>query len=151
MSETHIYIGHVIFQAREEVDTNKLFLECQDKNLHHLFKNGTVDKESFLETFDKVEMGISVKRPSFYDDVLYNIIKPYGPMPFYRALQIVTNANVDISRKGWNGKDLKVRYNTPKQTDTVNQNHFVIIYPDGKVTPWVPSQSDLIAEDWMVV
>lgn len=60
-----------------------------------------------------------------------------------------------IQRVGWNGKGLWVslfRKNDPAEgihTD-MTMDYAFIRYPDGSTCPWVPSQSDMLAEDWVI-
>lgn len=73
-------------------------------------------------------------------------------LTFSQALEAV-KGGLTISRRGWNGKGLYVKlYN-----DIVVSYHYsymcpglILHYPDGTVFTWVPSISDLLAEDWEV-
>ena len=69
-----------------------------------------------------------------------------------------------IAREGWNGKGMFL-FLVPGSRFTVNQAPLLGIYPEGTVidyrphidmktaqgdiVPWVASQSDLLAEDWV--
>jgi hypothetical protein len=71
-----------------------------------------------------------------------------------------------VQRAGWNGKGMFL-FLVAGSTFTVNRAPLNTIYPegteinynphidiksvDGKITPWVASQTDLLAEDWSVV
>ena len=71
-----------------------------------------------------------------------------------------------VAREGWNGKGMFI-FLVPGSTFQVNRPPLLGIYPegttidyrphidmktaDGKVVPWVASQSDLLEDDWMVV
>jgi hypothetical protein len=69
-----------------------------------------------------------------------------------------------ISREGWNGKGMFVYYvpgaSYPAQTPVAKavfgemvpyRTYFVIHGADGMVSTWVPSSTDLDAEDWEVL
>ena len=81
-----------------------------------------------------------------------------------------------ISRTGWNGKGLfifkqvpavidnsiiskmqsvpdsaKIILTTRNQEPIYYQNQMVIVKPDGTIDSWVPSSSDIFAEDWIIV
>lgn len=56
-----------------------------------------------------------------------------------------------LAREGWNGKDLYVRLCDPEPTQTINLPFFYLAYPNGDCVPWVPSQTDLLADDWRIV
>jgi hypothetical protein len=66
-------------------------------------------------------------------------------MEFYEALRLAMTNRCAIYREGWNGKNLRVcRVNDPRYGTM-----FIIVYPNYDVRPWVPSNSDLIANDWL--
>lgn len=70
-----------------------------------------------------------------------------------------------VSRQGWNGKGMFI-YLVKGSTFTVNRAPLLGIYPegteinyrdhidmktaDGSCVPWIASQSDLLAEDWVI-
>ena len=71
-----------------------------------------------------------------------------------------------VAREGWNGKGMFI-FLVPSSTFKVNRPPLLGIYPEGteinyhahvdmktadnKVVPWLASQTDLLAEDWMIV
>lgn len=71
-----------------------------------------------------------------------------------------------VCRTGWNGKGMFL-FLVPGSTFKVNRPPLLGIYPegteiryhahvdmktaDGQVVPWVCSQTDMLAEDWMLV
>ena len=71
-----------------------------------------------------------------------------------------------VARAGWNGKGMFL-FLVPGSTFKVNRAPLLGIYPegteikyhahvdmktaDGQVVPWLASQTDLLADDWMVV
>ena len=78
---------------------------------------------------------------------------------FSEALQKLING-YKIARKGWNGKGMYAYYITdnfsciPKEHQAgvpVTRNTFGLLAADGSFGPWVPSTSDLLANDWGVV
>jgi hypothetical protein len=57
-----------------------------------------------------------------------------------------------VARKGWNGKDMYIQLN--KGTDfehSIIEPFLVIKNVKNSFNTWVPSISDLVAEDWVVV
>jgi hypothetical protein len=70
------------------------------------------------------------------------------------------------ARTGWNGKDMFLYY-VPSSTFLVDRPPLLGIYPeateiryrahidlkavDGSVGPWLASQTDMLADDWVVV
>lgn len=71
-----------------------------------------------------------------------------------------------VSRSGWNGKNMFL-FLVPGSTFKVNRAPLLGIYPegteinycphidmrtaDGKIVPWLASQTDVLADDWGVV
>lgn len=72
-------------------------------------------------------------------------------MNFSEALEKV-KLGVAIQREGWNGKGLTVLAQFPDENSKMGNPY---LYIDaralgGERNPWVPSQTDLFAEDWIV-
>ncbi|MGX9389776.1 DUF2829 domain-containing protein [Nitrobacteraceae bacterium UC4446_H13] len=71
-----------------------------------------------------------------------------------------------VARRGWNGKDMFL-FLVPGSRWTVNRPPLLGIYPEGTeiqyhahidmktaqgyVVPWLASQADLLADDWVIV
>lgn len=86
-------------------------------------------------------------------------------MNFGSALQVLKNGQ-KVAREGWNGKGMFL-FLVPGSVFKVNRAPLLGIYPegteinycphvdmktaDGKVVPWLCSQTDMLAEDWCVV
>lgn len=91
--------------------------------------------------------------------------EPTENMNFGDALDALKSKML-VCREGWNGKGMFL-FLVPGSTFTVNRAPLLGIVPegtvidynphidiksvDGKVTPWVASQTDLMATDWMLV
>lgn len=52
-----------------------------------------------------------------------------------------------LTRKGWNGKGQYIYY---VEKDGNARSYIAISMADGKVVSWVASQTDLLADDWIV-
>lgn len=84
---------------------------------------------------------------------------------FGEALDLMERG-VKVSRVGWNGKGMFL-FLVPGSTFSVNRPPLLGIYPegtvinyrphidmktaDGQIVPWVASQSDILARDWLIV
>lgn len=84
---------------------------------------------------------------------------------FGGVLQLLT-AGRKMARAGWNGKGMFIYY-VRGSTFQVNREPLLGIYPegttinyqphidmrtaDGDCVPWVASQTDLMADDWVIV
>jgi hypothetical protein len=84
---------------------------------------------------------------------------------FGSALNILKRGG-RVARKGWNGKNMFL-FIVPGSTFKVNRPPLMGIFPegteinyhahidmrtaDGTIVPWLASQTDLLAEDWVMV
>ena len=84
---------------------------------------------------------------------------------FGEALEALKSGN-KVARSGWNGKGMFV-FLVPGSRFKVSRPPLLGIYPegteiqyhahidmktaDGQVVPWLASQTDVLAEDWVVV
>ena len=94
---------------------------------------------------------------------------PEGAQPtcsFSEALEHIVVDGEKVARKGWNGKGMFI-FLVPGSTFTVNRPPLLGIYPegteinyqphidmktaDGSIVPWLASQSDILATDWIRV
>jgi hypothetical protein len=77
-------------------------------------------------------------------------------MDFGQAL-IQLRAGHKVARSGWNGKGLWVELQRPDAHSKMTLPYLFLSYPTdaqntpGARVPWLASQTDLLAEDWMVV
>ena len=94
------------------------------------------------------------------NQVTYMTNKTFG-----EALEALKSGN-KVARSGWNGKGMFV-FLVPGSRFKVSRPPLLGIYPegteiqyhahidmktaDGQVVPWVASQTDVLAEDWVVV
>lgn len=86
-------------------------------------------------------------------------------MNFGEALFLIKSGK-KAAREGWNGKGMFL-FLVPGSTFKVNRAPLLGIYPEGteisyhahidmktadnKVVPWLASQTDVLAEDWVIV
>ena len=63
-----------------------------------------------------------------------------------------------VARAGWNGKSMWLKLQTPDEHSKMTLPYVYIEYPEGHPAyplgsrvPWLASQTDLLAEDWVVV
>lgn len=62
-----------------------------------------------------------------------------------------------VARKGWNGKGMWIELQVPDDRSKMTLPYLFIEYPEGHTAypkgcrvPWLASQTDLIAEDWVI-
>ena len=70
-------------------------------------------------------------------------------MDFQQALDHL-KAGEKLTRDGWNGKGLFVKAQFPDEHSKMGNPYLYIdaTMLGGTLNPWVPSQTDLFAEDW---
>jgi hypothetical protein len=88
-----------------------------------------------------------------------------GSLTFGLAIEALKKG-YRVARQGWNGKGMFL-FLVPGSTFQVNRPPLLGIYPEGteinycphidmktadeKVVPWLASQTDVLAEDWVIV
>ena len=81
-----------------------------------------------------------------------------GSLNYGDALHLLKEGQ-KVRRSGWNGKGLHVELQTPDENSKMTMPYLYLVYPamtgqknplysTGAKIPWVPSQSDQLAEDW---
>lgn len=70
-------------------------------------------------------------------------------LSFQVALAAVKEGH-SIARDGWNGKGLLVKIQRPDEFSSMSLPYLYIEYPNGDKCPWLASQTDLLAEDWVI-
>ena len=77
-------------------------------------------------------------------------------MHFGTALETL-KVNGKVSRRGWNGKGLWLELQRPDAHSKMTLPYIYINYPvdaqntPGARVPWLASQTDVLAEDWIIV
>lgn len=63
-----------------------------------------------------------------------------------------------VARTGWNGKNMWLKLQRPDENSKMTLPYIYIEYPKGHVAypegsrvPWLASQTDLLADDWVGV
>jgi hypothetical protein len=70
-------------------------------------------------------------------------------MEFSTALAALKNGD-KLTRTGWNGVGLFVELQRPDEHSKMSTPYLFITNAQGGRVPWVPSQTDLMAEDWQL-
>ena len=56
-----------------------------------------------------------------------------------------------VARAGWNGKNMYLALQVPDAHSKMSLPYVYMKTADDKLVPWLCSQTDLLAEDWLVV
>ena len=68
-------------------------------------------------------------------------------MDFGEALSRL-KAGRSMCRAGWNGKGQFIALQTPDENSKMGLPYLYISTVEGKLVPWLASQTDLLANDW---
>lgn len=77
-------------------------------------------------------------------------------MNFGKALDVLKSGG-KVSREGWNGAGLWLELQVPNELSKMTLPYIFISYPltakttPGAKVPWLASQTDMLAEDWVEV
>jgi hypothetical protein len=77
-------------------------------------------------------------------------------MNFGEALEALKRGHM-VQRDGWNGRGLWLQLQVPDAHSKMTLPYVFLNYPThaqntpGARVPWVASQTDMLAEDWMLV
>lgn len=82
--------------------------------------------------------------------VFSNAYKASGAMSFGHALEAL-KAKYRVARKGWNGKGMWLELQMPDLFSKMTLPYIYMKTADGKLVPWLASQTDMLAEDWEIV
>lgn len=56
-----------------------------------------------------------------------------------------------VTREGWNGAGQFIALQVPDEHSKMRKPYLYISPVDGEFVPWLASQTDLLAEDWLEV
>lgn len=69
---------------------------------------------------------------------------------FAGALSAIKNGR-RAAREGWNGKGQFIALQTPDENSKMKRPYIYISPVDGNLVPWIASQTDILADDWIVL
>lgn len=158
--EMKLYIGIKIVKAMPMTMTKA------QKMLGREIKPATVEEDGYLVEYKDGYMSWSPK--SVFEEAYHEV----KGMNFGEVIEAL-KTGLAVRRKGWNGKGLFVVKQVPvhitadiipnmqslpqpakdiimarKEPHIDYTNQMLIINPDGRADSWVPSSSDVFAEDW---
>jgi len=55
-----------------------------------------------------------------------------------------------VARKGWNGKGMHLELQVPDAHSKMSRPYVYMKTADDQLVPWTCSQSDLLADDWVI-
>lgn len=78
------------------------------------------------------------------------VLTPPRNVGFEFALESL-KAGFRWARAGWNGKGMWIELQTPDEHSKMGLPYLYMSTVDGKLVPWLASQTDLLAQDWELV
>lgn len=69
---------------------------------------------------------------------------------FGEALDYIRDGK-KVARAGWNGRGMWVALQTPDTNSKMTLPYIYIRTVEGNLVPWVISQADIFAHDWVIV
>ena len=70
-------------------------------------------------------------------------------MNFSEALEKLKQ-KMFIFREGWNGKNQRLKLQTPDENSKMTLPYIYITTEQGDLVPWIASQTDILADDWIM-
>lgn len=70
-------------------------------------------------------------------------------MDFGKALHLLKDG-ASVTRKGWNGAGQRLKLQRPDAHSKMTRPYIYITTVQGDRVPWLASQTDLLADDWLV-
>lgn len=55
-----------------------------------------------------------------------------------------------VARQGWNGKNMWLALQVPDEHSKMSLPYIYMSTVDGKLVPWLASQTDLLSTDWVI-
>lgn len=71
-------------------------------------------------------------------------------MHFGQAIDAL-KAGQKVARAGWNGKGMWLNLQVPDMYSKMSLPYIYMKTADDKLVPWLASQTDVLAEDWVIV
>ena len=176
MIEEKDILALVQFKAQVDVDNGLTFLRCVDPVFGSLISNGTV-ATGLMKQQSKFVDGFKDTQDQALEISTNNISEPIRNLCYSKALMMVKKG-YRICRENWNGENQWGRHvnpdaphpdNFPNSNDTSLLNPyfkaaannamaegtmvpFLAIKTTGNAfIPWLPTQTDNLAEDWVVL
>ena len=56
-----------------------------------------------------------------------------------------------VTRPGWNGKGMWLGLQRPDESSKMTQPYIYMYTAQGDLIPWLASQADMLADDWMLL
>lgn len=72
------------------------------------------------------------------------------PLCDFSAALYALKDGIKVSRIGWNGKGMWLALQTPDTNSKMTLPYIYMYTAQGDLVPWLASQTDILAEDWVI-
>jgi len=144
-----LFTCRLVVSVPQTTNNEYVFVIPESSFLSTIVRNGSISKEDFYKHFRQINDDLNTE-PEKEFKYLENIGRPFGPLPFYKALAACIKGQ-KIARTGWNGRNMFISHYSVKDTDPFSNDILTITNSDNSVSPWAPSQSDQLACDWFII
>lgn len=108
-----------------------------------------------IPSFKEGKNGYEVTYPDSYlswspKDVFEEAYKPDGNLDYSHALYLLKKG-FSVARSGWNGKGMWIKAQLPDDKSKMTLPYIYMKTADDQIVPWLASNSDQFAEDWMII
>ena len=135
-----------VFDKIRKMDEEMSKIDDDGKTLYYEYH----DENQLLH--DEIDaMGTALYAIENYDSRRWEKLMTFG-----EALELLKKVR-KIARKGWNGKGLWLEIQNPDGGSKMTLPYVYLNYPsgdkyhDGCKVPWLPSQTDMLEQDWVEV
>jgi hypothetical protein len=73
-----------------------------------------------------------------------------GVFDFSHALLLLKDGK-KVAREGWNGKEMWIQLQIPTDTSKMTLPYIYMYTATKDLVPWLCSQTDMLASDWVVL
>lgn len=134
-SNTIKYKGYVSWSPKKQFEEGYILLDDDCKITQSEFKE-TIEDAIYCEKLEEFDFGVAVS---------------------------MLKTGHKMGRKGWNGKGMWLEIQTPYEHSKMTRpylyhvskkgstNHYGADVKDIERTPWLPSNSDILSSDWVIV
>lgn len=122
-----------------------LMCECDEEGNELAEIVVTVDPDHKPDPFDIGDIG----EPTLEDLAGGAPEETISGLTFGQAISLL-KSGAKVTREGWNGKGQYLELQVPDEHSKMRHPYIYISPVDGKFVPWLASQTDMLAEDWMV-
>ena len=89
---------------------------------------------------------ISWSPQDVFDETYHRI----DAMSFGHAI-VALKASRCVARQGWNGKDMHLCLQVPDEGSKMSLPYIYMRTAQADLVPWLASQTDMLADDWMII